>query len=169
MLQLGRGRTALCSFVCLLLYFFCLLGFLFLLACILIIFLFVFLFIFYFLLFLLNVSFWGGCYKDERYMQRYWKMIDIGIPGVKFPKNQEKKMFKRKQCEYCLGPREADGNKYRDSQADTMWRVRDLWPFSPKQDVSIKSLPSGLREPCIRGRKSLRVTGNGGHQEKKAF
>lgn len=32
----------------------------------------------------------GGCYKDEGFMQRYWEMIGIGIPAVKFPKNQEK-------------------------------------------------------------------------------
>ena len=37
----------------------------------------------------------------------------------------------------------ADGNKYRDSQLDN---VRDLETLSPKWNVSLKFLPSELRE-----------------------
>lgn len=37
--------------------------------------------------------------------------------------------------------------------------------LSPKRDVSNKTLPSGLREPCRReGRKSVRTMVGGGHQ-----
>lgn len=37
-------------------------------------------------------------------------------------------------------------NKYKDPQPVIMQRVRDLGTFNTKWDVSIKSLPSGLRE-----------------------
>jgi hypothetical protein len=39
--------------------------------------------------------------------------------------------------------------------------------FNPKWDVSIKSLPSELREPCIRrGRKSIGSRMDGGTKKK---
>jgi hypothetical protein len=44
-------------------------------------------------------------------------------------------------------PFAADRNKYRDPQPDIMQRVKDLGTLSPKWDVIIKSLPSGLRDP----------------------
>lgn len=44
----------------------------------------------------------------------------------------------------------ADGNKCRDPQPDVMQRMRDPGTLSFKQDVSIKSLPSGFIEPCRR-------------------
>jgi hypothetical protein len=48
--------------------------------------------------------------------------------------------------------------------------VKDLGTFSPKGDVFIKSLPSGLRETWGRaGKNSIRLSGDGGHQENKAF
>jgi hypothetical protein len=48
--------------------------------------------------------------------------------------------------------------------------MSDLEVLSPKWDVSIKSFPSELRELYeIRGRKSVRVIGDGGHQENKAL
>ena len=40
-------------------------------------------------------------------------------------------------------PSATDGNKFRDSQ---LHNVRDLETLSPKQSVSLKSLPSGLKE-----------------------
>lgn len=42
---------------------------------------------------------------------------------------------------------QADGNKYRDTQPDTL--QRDLETLIPIWDVSIKSVPSGLREPWV--------------------
>ena len=45
-----------------------------------------------------------------------------------------------------------NGNKYRDPQLDNVQKVRGLGTLSPKRDVSIKSLPPGLREPCRRDR-----------------
>ena len=43
-----------------------------------------------------------------------------------------------------------------------MCRVRDLRTSNPKWDVSIKPLPSRLRDPCRRGgRKTVRVRGGG--------
>lgn len=39
-----------------------------------------------------------------------------------------------------------DGNKFRIQQPDIMQRMRELEILSP-QDVLIKSLPFGLREP----------------------
>jgi hypothetical protein len=49
-------------------------------------------------------------------------------------------------------PPAADGNKYRDPQANIMQSVRDLGTLISKWTVSIKSLPSRLREPYGRGR-----------------
>jgi hypothetical protein len=44
------------------------------------------------------------------------------------------------------------------SKPDIFQRSRDPATFSPKWNVSIKSLPSGLKEPFGRGgRKSLRA------------
>ena len=40
----------------------------------------------------------------------------------------------------------ADGNKYRDPQADITNRVRVFWTLRPKGDVTIKSLPPGNPE-----------------------
>ena len=45
-------------------------------------------------------------------------------------------------------PAAADGNKYGDPQPDIVQPVGDLGILSPKWDVSIKSLPLGLRKPC---------------------
>jgi hypothetical protein len=71
-------------------------------------------------------------------------------------------------------PSVADGNKYRDPQSDIIHRHReretqrqtqrqrdrDLGTHSSKWDVSIKSLPSELREPQGRGgRESVRARG----------
>lgn len=39
----------------------------------------------------------------------------------------------------------------RDAQLGNMQRGRDLAKVRPKWDVSIKSVPSGLRKLCIRG------------------
>ena len=51
-------------------------------------------------------------------------------------------------------------SRHRDPQPGIMQRVRDLGTLSPMWVVSIKSLPSGLREPHGRGgRKSVRVRG----------
>jgi hypothetical protein len=48
-----------------------------------------------------------------------------------------------------------------------MCRVRDLVVLSPKREVSINSLPSGLRD--LADRRSVRARGNGRHQGNKAF
>jgi hypothetical protein len=48
-------------------------------------------------------------------------------------------------------PSAADGNKYRDSRPDIMKRIKDLGPLSPKRDISIQTLPTGLRETHRRG------------------
>jgi hypothetical protein len=51
-----------------------------------------------------------------------------------------------------------------------MQKERDLGIFSPKWGVSIKSLPSELREPHRgRGRRSVGTKGDGGEQENKAL
>lgn len=51
-----------------------------------------------------------------------------------------------------------------------MQRVRDLGPLRPKQDIFIKSFPSRLSEPWVRGGiRSVRAQGNGGHHENKAL
>lgn len=50
-------------------------------------------------------------------------------------------------------PPVADGKKYRDPQPDHMQRVRDLGTLSSKRDVSIKSLPSELKEICWKRRQ----------------
>ena len=64
----------------------------------------------------------------------------------------------------------ADGNKYRDPHPDNVQTVRELGTFSPGWEVSIKSLPSGIRELCGRGgRKNVQARGDGGHQRNKAF
>jgi hypothetical protein len=48
--------------------------------------------------------------------------------------------------------------------------MKDLGTLSSKWYVSIRSLPSELREPCRRGnRKILRDRGDGGNQENKAL
>jgi hypothetical protein len=49
-------------------------------------------------------------------------------------------------CFLEIPPSAADRNKDRDFQA-----VRDLGALNPKQVISIKSPPSGLRELCRRG------------------
>jgi hypothetical protein len=49
-----------------------------------------------------------------------------------------------------------------------MLRVRDLGTLSPKQDVSIKSFPSGFREPQgRRNKKRVRARGDGGQQKRR--
>lgn len=48
-------------------------------------------------------------------------------------------------------PPTAGEKQYRNPQPDNFQRVRDLGTFSPKWVVSIKSLPSWLRELCGRG------------------
>ena len=56
------------------------------------------------------------------------------------------------------------GDKHRDSKPR---RVRELETLIPKQDVSIKSLPSGLRELYRRRcSKSVRAKRVGGTKEK---
>lgn len=51
---------------------------------------------------------------------------------------------------------------------DIMQRLRDLGTPRPKWDVSIKSLPSALREPHgWGGRKSVRTRGDRGQRENK--
>ena len=63
-----------------------------------------------------------------------------------------------------------DRNRHREPSLDHMQRVRDFEILSLKRHVSIKSLPSELREPCRRGgRKSARVRGNGEHKGKESF
>jgi hypothetical protein len=48
--------------------------------------------------------------------------------------------------------------------------MREMGTISPKWDVSIKSLPSELRETQRReGRKSVRARGDERHQESKAL
>jgi hypothetical protein len=48
--------------------------------------------------------------------------------------------------------------------------MKDLGIVYPKCNVSLKSLPSGLREPCERGgRKIIKVGWYGGHQGNNAF
>jgi hypothetical protein len=52
--------------------------------------------------------------------------------------------------------------------SQTACNVRDLGTLSPKWDISIKSLPSGIRKPYrIEGGKSIRTRGDGGHSPKK--
>lgn len=52
---------------------------------------------------------------------------------------------------------------------DTRQRVSDLGMLRPKWDLSIQSLPSGLKTPHAReGRKSLRSRRDGGHQGDRA-
>lgn len=46
-----------------------------------------------------------------------------------------------------------DGNKYTDPQLDEMQRARDLTTLSPKRDISIKPLPSVLRETLWKRRE----------------
>lgn len=51
-----------------------------------------------------------------------------------------------------------------------MEKVGDHGALIPKWDVSIKSWPSELRETCTSGgRKSVRGSENGDHQEIKAL
>lgn len=49
------------------------------------------------------------------------------------------------------------GNKYRDPQLDDMQIVRGFGTLILKWYVSLKSLPSGIREPC--GRKGRMIEG----------
>lgn len=64
----------------------------------------------------------------------------------------------------------ADGNTYRDPQANSTQRAGDLGTLSPRADVSINSLPSELREPCRRGSKtSARVRGMKGTMETRPY
>lgn len=58
----------------------------------------------------------------------------------------------------------ADVNKYRVTQPDTL--QRDLKTLIPKRDVSIKSVPSGLREPWV---EEVAKEQEGGHQENKSL
>jgi hypothetical protein len=52
-------------------------------------------------------------------------------------------------------PLAADGNNYRDPQPDIMQRVRDFGILGPKLDISIKFLPSWIREPWrIEGKRA---------------
>jgi hypothetical protein len=49
-------------------------------------------------------------------------------------------------------------------------RVRSLETLNPKLDVSMKSLPTELRDRHgKRGRKRIRVRGAGGHREDKTL
>ena len=67
-------------------------------------------------------------------------------------------------------PPAADGNKYRDPRSDIMQRMRHLGTLSPKRNFSIKSLPSGLREPHGKGGRWNRGDkGDRGHRESKAL
>jgi hypothetical protein len=50
-----------------------------------------------------------------------------------------------------MAPPSSDGNKHRDPQRGTVHRVRVVGTLSLKCSVSIKSLPSGFREPCRTG------------------
>jgi hypothetical protein len=51
-----------------------------------------------------------------------------------------------------------------------MQGMKDLRIFSPKCDVSMKSLPSGLREPCRKGgRKNVKARGDGGQLGNQAL
>jgi hypothetical protein len=67
-------------------------------------------------------------------------------------------------------PPVTDGNKYRDPQLDIMQRRRDFG-YSALNEMSIKSLSSGLREHCERGARECKTWGwgDGGHQESKAL
>lgn len=57
-----------------------------------------------------------------------------------------------------------------ETHSQPLCRVRDFGTVSQKYDVSIKSFPSEIREPCRRGgRKNVTVIGHGGHQEYKDF
>lgn len=50
------------------------------------------------------------------------------------------------------------GTKYKDPQPDVTKRVRDVGTLIHTLDVFIKSLPSWLPEPCVRGgRKAVRA------------
>jgi hypothetical protein len=51
-------------------------------------------------------------------------------------------------------PPAANGKRQRDPQTDTMQRVKDIDTLSHKIDISIKSLPSGLRKSQGRGGRS---------------
>jgi hypothetical protein len=67
-------------------------------------------------------------------------------------------------------PPAGDGNKYRDPQLDNEQRVRVRGKLSTKWDVTIISIPSGLREPCRRGdRKIVRAREDGGQQGNRTF
>lgn len=69
-----------------------------------------------------------------------------------------------------IGVCPAGGNKYRDPHPDNVQTVRELGTFSSGWEVSIKSLPSGIRELRGRGgRKNVQARGDGGHQRNKAF
>jgi hypothetical protein len=60
-------------------------------------------------------------------------------------------------------PPEAYVYQHRDPESDIMQRVRDLGTLSPKLNLTIKSIPSKVRESCSRGGiKSARVRRNDG-------
>lgn len=48
-------------------------------------------------------------------------------------------------------PPASDRSKYKVTQSNNVWRVRELWTYSPKCDVFIKSLPPGLMKLWERG------------------
>ena len=57
------------------------------------------------------------------------------------------------------------GGQIQRPTAQAMQRMEDLRTLRPKRDVSIKSLPSGLKRMLQKRRqKELRVKGDGGHQ-----
>ena len=65
-------------------------------------------------------------------------------------------------------PPAADGMKHRDSQQDIRQRVRNRGILSSTLDVSIRSLPLGLRKPCeSQGRKYIGVRRDREQQEDK--
>lgn len=72
--------------------------------------------------------------------------------------------FAQPSSEKC--PPAADGNKYRDPQPDNVQRVRDPGILSSKWNVSIRSLPSGLRRG---GGNPVSSRGDGGHQGNKVL
>jgi hypothetical protein len=54
-----------------------------------------------------------------------------------------------------------------ETHSQTSCRVRDLGTLSSKQEVLIRSFPSGLEEPCTVKRRHKEC--NGGHSENKAL
>ena len=63
-----------------------------------------------------------------------------------------------------------DGNEYRGPQPMCSERLRNVGKLNTIQVVSIKSLPSVLRNFRQQGsRKSIKARGDGGQQENKPF